>query len=100
MTGISVILVMLASALAMFFSVLRLARDGQFGAVVTVLSVLGGAAMVLYYASGRPFGIDPVVALGLLLLGVFPALLGGGAGAILGRILRQRDDRRISGAGR
>ena len=80
-------------ALLPFFGLVRLARAGQFGLVLTVLSLLGAAAVILFYATAQPFGIDPVRAMAILLLGVVPALLGGGAGAMLGKILRNRDDR-------
>jgi hypothetical protein len=48
--------------------------------------------MVLLYATGRPFGINPGFAMSAALLGVLPALLGAGAGALLGWLLRKRDD--------
>jgi hypothetical protein len=95
MDGLDVILGMAFCALVPFFLLVRLARAGQFGLVVTILSVLGAAGVILGYATAKPFGIDPVRAMAILLLGVFPAFLGGGAGALLGKMLRNRDDRRL-----
>lgn len=90
----AVVAIMVVCALVPFFALVRLARAGQFGLVVTILSLFGAVGVVLFYATGKPFGIDPVQAMALLLLGVVPALLGGGAGALLGRLLRNRDDKR------
>ena len=93
----AIVAIMVLCALVPFFALVWLARAGQFGLVVTILSILGAMAVILGYATGKPFGIDPVQAMALLLLGVVPALLGGGAGALLGKLLRNRDDKRAGG---
>lgn len=90
-----IILGMAVCALLPFAFLVKLVRAGQAGWAMTILSVLGGCAAIFFYASGKPFGIDPVLALSILFLFVLPALLGGGAGALLGWLLRQRDDRRV-----
>ncbi|WP_322893779.1 MULTISPECIES: UDP-N-acetylmuramate--alanine ligase [unclassified Yoonia] len=90
----AIVILMAFCALVPFFTLVRLARAGQFGLVVTVLSLLGAAAVILAYATGKPLGIDPVQAMAILLLALVPALIGGVAGALLGKLLRNRDDSR------
>jgi hypothetical protein len=94
MGGFWIIAGMAICAFLPFFMQLRWARAGKFGLVLSVLAVLGALAMILLYATARPFGLDPVQAMAILLLGVVPAGLGGGAGALLGKLLRNRDDRK------
>ena len=72
-----------------------LMRKGASGLALTIMSVLGAVLVILFYATGRPIGIDPLTATILLFVGVLPAFLGGGAGALLGWMLRRRDDRQI-----
>lgn len=95
MGGFWIIAGMTFCALVPFFVQVRLARAGKFGPVLSVLAVVGAVAVILLYATAKPFGIDPVQAMAILLLGVVPAGLGGGAGALLGKLLRNRDDRRL-----
>ncbi|MBR2573783.1 MAG: UDP-N-acetylmuramate--alanine ligase [Loktanella sp.] len=95
MGGFWIIAGMTFCALVPFVVQVRLARAGKFGPVLSVLAVLGAVAVILLYATAKPFGIDPVQAMAILLLGVVPAGLGGGAGALLGKLLRNRDDRRL-----
>ncbi|MFQ1699773.1 UDP-N-acetylmuramate--alanine ligase [Loktanella agnita] len=97
MGGVFVLGAMLTAACVSFVLLLRLMRGGQDGWALTVMAVLGGVFTVLLYASGRPFGIDPVFAMSVALLGVLPAFLGGGAGTFLGWLLRRRDDVRFRG---
>lgn len=84
------------AALVPFAALVRLVRGGHAGWAMTILSVIGGSLVVLLYASGRPFRMDPVVAMSLALLLALPALLGGGAGALLGWMLRKRDDYKVT----
>lgn len=93
MSGVAILGGMILAALVPFAGLVRLVRGGQAGWSMTILSVLGGCLAVLLFAAGQPFGIDPVLAMSLALLLVLPALLGGGAGAVLGWLLRKRDDR-------
>lgn len=95
MTGLVIVGGMVIAALVPLGLMIRLVRRGHAGWSMTLLSVLGACLMVLLYAAGRPFGVDPVLAMSLALLVVLPAVLGGGAGALLGWLLRKRDDRRI-----
>ncbi|WP_439156129.1 UDP-N-acetylmuramate--alanine ligase [Yoonia sp.] len=94
MAGLGILAIMAGCALTAFALLLRWVRAGAFGRALSVLSVLGACLTILIYATGRPFGIDPLLAMDLSLLWVFPALLGGLAGAMLGWLLRRRDDRR------
>lgn len=84
------------AALVPFAVLVRLVRGGHAGWAMAVLCVIGGSLAVLFYASGRPFGVDPVFAMSVALLLAVPALLGGGAGALLGWMLRKRDDQKIT----
>lgn len=86
---------MLLCAMLPFAVLARLMRAGQSGLSLSIISGIGGVFVILIYASGRPFGIDPVLAMTLAMLACVPALLGGIAGAVLGWLLRRRDDRRI-----
>jgi hypothetical protein len=95
MEGVGIIFVMVVCAIVPFAVLVRLVRVGQAGWSLTILAILCGGLMVLLYATGRPFGINPVFAMSAALLGVLPALLGAGAGALLGWLLRKRDDRLI-----
>lgn len=94
MGGLAIIGIMAACALVTFALLLRWVRTGAFGLALSLLSVLGACLAILIYATGRPFGINPLLAMDLALLWVFPALLGGLAGGLLGWLLRQRDDRK------
>ena len=94
MAGPLIFNLMLASAMLPFALLTWLVRQGHAGWALTVPSVLGAVFAVLLYASGRPFGIDPLVAMGGALLVCLPALLGCAAGGLLGWLLRRRDDRR------
>lgn len=88
--------IMLAAAGLPFAALTWAMRRGKDGLVLTVVSVIGAAVAILWFAAGRPMGIDPVQAMTLALVFGVPALLGGTAGAVLGWLLRRRDDRRIS----
>lgn len=94
MGGLWVLALMLCAAFVPFALLLRLMRGGQSGLALTVMSALGAVFAILLYASGRPFGVDPVMAMSVALLAALPAFLGGGAGSILGWLLRRRDDNR------
>ncbi|WP_342076198.1 UDP-N-acetylmuramate--alanine ligase [Yoonia sp. SS1-5] len=89
-----ILILMLFCAFAGFALLVWLTRRGSAGLALTVVSILGGVLAILIYAAGRPFGIDPVGAMTAAMLCVLPALMGGIAGGLLGRILRKRDDQR------
>lgn len=95
MTQALVFGIMLACAMVPFALLTRLVRSGQSGLALTIVSVIGAAFAILIYASGRPFGIDPVFAMTVAMLTCVPALLGSTAGAFLGWLLRRRDDRSV-----
>lgn len=95
MTQFLLISGMLVCALAPFAGLTWLVRSGQNGLAMTVLCIIGATLVILFYASGRPFGIDPVFAMAIALLVCVPALLGSTAGAFLGWLLRRQDDRGV-----
>ena len=84
--------VMLTCAALPFLLLSRLMRSGQSGLSLSIASVIGATFAIFFYASGRPFGIDPLFAMGMAMLICVPALLGSAAGALLGWLLRKRDD--------
>ena len=69
------------------------AKAGRFGLPLTVVSVLGGALAVLFYAMNGTFGIDPLQAYAIALVGVLPSFLGGLAGFLLGWLIWKRRQR-------
>ncbi|PJI91333.1 hypothetical protein BC777_0159 [Yoonia maricola] len=95
MTQLLVLGVMLIGAAAPFALLTKLMRAGHSGIALTIVAVIGAVFVILIYASGRPFGIDPVFAMTVAMLACVPALLGSTAGAFLGWLLRRQDDRRI-----
>ncbi|MDP5083928.1 MAG: UDP-N-acetylmuramate--alanine ligase [Yoonia sp.] len=70
-----------------------LVRSGRNGLAVTILCLIGATLAIFIFASGRPFGINPVFAMTVALLVCVPAFLGSTAGAFLGWLLRRQDDR-------
>jgi hypothetical protein len=86
---------MLVCAMIPFFIVTRLMRAGEVGFTLTIIAVIGGTFAIFLYASGRPFGVDPVLAMGISMLACVPALLGSLSGALLGWLIRKRDDQTI-----
>lgn len=95
MIQVYIFLGMLFCAMAPFALVTYLVRSGQTGMALTVVSVVGATLAVFIFASGRPFGVDPVLAMTLAMLACVPALLGSTAGAFLGWLLRRQDDRAV-----
>ncbi|WP_341365571.1 UDP-N-acetylmuramate--alanine ligase [Yoonia sp. BS5-3] len=95
MSGLGIVAGMCAAALVPFALLARIMRKGRGGLALTILSLLGAGFAVLLYAAGRPFGIDPVLAMSLALLLVLPAFSGAAAGALLGWLLRKRDDHKV-----
>ena len=94
MQGFAIIGIMAGCALGAFVMLVWLVRNGKSGLALSILSVIGAGFVVLFYAAGRPTGIDPVRAMSGALLFALPALAGGLAGGALGWLLRQRDDRK------
>lgn len=66
MGGLWIIAGMTFCALVPFVVQVRLARAGKFGPVLSVLAVVGAVAVILLYATAKPFGIDPVQAVAIL----------------------------------
>ncbi len=86
---------MLICAMVPFVLMTWLMRGGQTGLALTIISVIGATLVVFIYASGRPFGVDPVLAMSIAMLACVPALLGCAAGMLLGWLLRRQDDRAV-----
>ncbi len=95
MSQVLVLGLMLTCAALPFVFLAKLMRAGQSGLALSIISVIGASFVILVYASGRPFGIDPVIAMMAAMLACTPALLGGAAGMFLGWLLRRQDDRRV-----
>ena len=93
MTELAVFGLMLACSLGAFGLVTWLTRRGQSGLALTTIALTGAALAILLFASGRPFGISQVYAMAAAMLVCLPAFLGTLAGALLGWLLRRRDDR-------
>lgn len=85
--------VMLSCALLPFMGLTVLVRRGQGGAALTIVALTGAGMALFLFASGRPFGVDPVLAMAIALIGFVPAFLGVTAGGFLGWLLRQQDRR-------
>lgn len=95
MTQFYVFAVMVSCAMLPFALLTWLVRSGQNGLALTIVSLIGATFAVFLFASGRPFGINPVFAMTVAMLVCVPALLGSTAGAFLGWLLRRQDDRAI-----
>jgi hypothetical protein len=87
--------VMLTCAILPFLLLSRLVRSGQSGLALSIASLIGATFAIFFYESGRPLGIEPFFAMSMAMLVCVPALLGCAAGALLGWLLRKRDDREI-----
>ena len=95
MAELTIFAVMLVCAVIPFVWLTQLVRGGRSGLALTIGSVVGAALAISLFAAGRPFGVDPVQAMGLAMLVFLPALLGCAAGGLLGWMLRRRDDRAV-----
>jgi phosphate/sulfate permease len=95
MAELTIFAIMLAAAGIPFVWLTQLVRGGRSGLALTIGSLIGAALAVAMFAAGRPFGVDPVQAMGLAMLLLLPALLGCMAGGVLGWMLRKRDDRAL-----
>ncbi|PXW70914.1 hypothetical protein C7964_102814 [Loktanella sp. PT4BL] len=93
MADLWIFLGMLLCAMIPFAALTRFMRAGRSGLSLSIASAIGAVLVIAIYASGRPFGVDPVLAMTVAMLACVPALLGALAGALLGWLLRRRDDR-------
>ena len=82
---------MLACAMLPFVGCARLMYQGHAGYTLTLLSVLGAAFAILLFGTNYDVGLDPVQAMAMALLFCLPALAGGLAGTLLGKLLRDRN---------
>lgn len=85
-----------ASAFIPFVLLTRLVERGKNGFALTVVSLLGAVLTVLMYATDNDFGFDPLKAISWAMLFALPALMGAGAGALLGYLVRRRRERRAN----
>lgn len=81
-------------ALLPFAGLTWMVLKGKNGLALTIVSLLGAGFSIMIYATNHDFGIDPVRAIGIALVFFLPALLGSGAGALLGWVIRRRRERR------
>lgn len=84
---------MVVSAMVPFGLITRWVRAGKVGLAMTLLSLIGAALVIFLYGVQTPIGLTPVQAYSWALLFALPAMMGGAAGALLGWLLRRRDER-------
>lgn len=87
------LLVMIIGAFIPFGVVGYLVRMGRNGLALTVVALVSAVFAILVYAANGTFGIDPLFAMSWAMIFAFPALLGALSGALLGWLMRRRDDR-------
>jgi uncharacterized membrane protein len=90
MADLSVIAVMFASAMVPFALMARLMLAQKSGLALSVISLIAAALAICVFASSRPMGIDPLRAIGIAMVCLLPALIGAGAGALLGHMILRR----------
>ena len=95
MPNLAVIGAMIVAAFLPLSLMAYLVRAGANGLALTLVAIVGGVCAIFWFAAGRPYGVDPVLAMGVVMLLCVPALLGAAAGALLGWLLRRQDDRRV-----
>ncbi len=93
MADFAVISIMIVSALAAFGVMARLMLLQKSGLALTLVSLIAAGLAVLIFASSTPIGLDPVRAIAIAMVCLFPALLGAGAGALLGSMILRRRQR-------
>ena len=90
MADLAVITVMFVSAMIPFAVMARLMLAQKSGFALTIISVLAAGVAIFVFASITPVGIDPIFAIGVAMVSILPALIGAGAGALLGHLLLRR----------
>ena len=91
MVDLSVIAIMFVSAVIPLAVMTRLMLLQKAGLALTFISVLAAGLATFVFASTTPIGMDPLRAIGIAMVCLLPALLGAGAGALLGyMVLRRR----------
>jgi hypothetical protein len=90
MTEATIIAAMFVFAIIPFFAMKYLMQTQKLGLALTVMSVLAAALAFYVFASTTPIGLDPLFAIGIAMVGILPALIGAGAGALLGYLLLRR----------
>lgn len=87
---IGVLGIMLVCGFVPFAITCKLMLTGKTGIALTVISILGAALTIALYSSTRPMGIDPMAAIIAGLLFLTPAVVGAGAGMLLGWLIYRR----------
>lgn len=90
MADFAIIAVMFAFALLGFFVMHRLMMAQKSGAALTVMSLLSAGLAFAVFAGTTPMGVDPLRAMGIAMVCLLPALVGAGAGALLGWLMLRR----------
>lgn len=90
MADLAILAIMLAFALLGFFMMHRLVFAQRSGAALTFVSVISAALAFFVFAGTTPIGMDPLRAIGAALVCLLPALVGAGAGALLGWLMLRR----------
>lgn len=90
MADLAVIAVMFVFALIPFGVMARVMFLQKSGLALTIMSVLSAALAFFIFASTTPIGMDPLRAIGIAMVSLLPALIGAGAGAVLGHLLLRR----------
>ena len=90
MADLVIITAMFAFAVMPFFVMKRLIMAQKSGFALSFISVLIAGFTILIFASSTPIGMDPLRAIGIAMICLLPALVGAGAGVILGYILLHR----------
>jgi len=85
-----VVAVMLLSALAPFALATFWMQRGMVGYTLTLIALIGAGLLVAGWGASRPIGLDPVSAMGAVLLVFAPAICGCGAGTLLGWLIYRR----------
>ncbi len=92
--GIVVFGIMVVGAFIPFGIVGYLVRMGKNGLALTLGSVIGAMLWILVWGADGRLGIDPLLAISWAMLFFVPAMIGTLSGALLGWLMRRKDDRK------
>ena len=90
MADLAIVVMMFGFAMLGFVIMHRLVVAQKSGAALTFISLLSAGLMFAVFAATTPVGIDPLRAMGVALVCLLPALVGAGAGALLGWLILRR----------
>ncbi|MCA1774644.1 MAG: UDP-N-acetylmuramate--alanine ligase [Paracoccaceae bacterium] len=92
MGQIYLLAIMIVGAVIPFAAMTYWVQRGRNGFALSLVSVIGGALVLLLFASVRPVGADPLMAMAWAQFFVFPGFIGALAGGLLGWLVRRRRD--------